>query len=730
MTAIIEGMTPAQFITALNTNYAELNTIVDDIATLTTCTTAMTSGQLKTAIDNNVTALNDCAFTLITTSVITIGMGGALFISSLNNDFVRLNNIFNTPVTQENTIYVSNSGNNLTGDGSSVKPYLTLAKISSVITDSTKLLLAKDSTFTNDKLDLSGKRNVFVDSYGSGSAPILTGLKTVTGWTDLGGNIWSHQDDNFPTEITNVFISGTKAVLARTAGWKTATAGSNTTLTDSSLTDADGYWDNAELVVRYYVWANGISRVSAYASKQFTIPVYYQNFETSYIYPVKIGDSYFIQNHIHCLTTQDTWAYNNSTQTLYIYSVAEPANITATYGDDCIFADSARHITIQNLTINSSARCSVNINDSLFISIDNLIFNYSGISSNYIRGSKNVDITNCTGTDQNGDFILSQYCTNITIEDNVIYKCGFVSGTERYLSTTLFGGDCGSGIAVHYGINVLVKYNHISYMSYMGIWLAYSDLFTVENNYVHHITINKTDGGAIYIVSKYPGSTAIGSIKDNILTDGIVTVDCIGIYLDFDIYDIECYGNFIEGYKYNYLLSNSNGTIFHDNTLFSNVDEAVNLLFRLDEVAAIDNEISNNLFIVKEPATLNISVNSASVRAETISGNKYYSPFKVAGGDVLFKIVSTQLTLAEWIADDSRADWNRDTESEITPSLYDGSAKPTLNFLIFLTNPAKTARVVTEAELPYNDYLDMDGVAQSYPFNIDPYGSKVLVRPN
>ena len=474
MTTIIEGMTPAQFITALNANYAELNTIIENIATIITCTTGMTSDQLKTAIDSNNASLNSFTVSAIGLSAITIGMSGSSFINNLNTNYSNFNISFNAAITQTNTLYVSNVGSDSSGNGSVVSPYATLTKVSAVLTDDTKILIAKGSTFINDKLNLSGRSNVFVDSYGGGDAPILTGLKTVTGWTNLGGNIWSHQDDNLPTEITNVFIGGTKVVLARTVGWKIATAGSDTTLTDSSLTDADGYWDNAELVVQYYTWANGISRVSAYASKQFTIPAYYQNVKTDYIYPVKVGYKYFIQNHINCLTTQDTWAYNNSTKTLYIYSIAEPSSVTATYGDDCIYADSARYLTIQNLTINASARCGININETSFIYISNLTFNYSGISSAYIRNSNAVHVNDCSGTDQNADFALIQDCESVTVEDNVIYKCGFISGTERYLSTTSFGGDSGSGIVITYSHNISVRYNTISYNSYNGIWLAYS----------------------------------------------------------------------------------------------------------------------------------------------------------------------------------------------------------------------------------------------------------------
>jgi hypothetical protein len=188
----------------------------------------------------------------------------------------------------DNSIYVSNSGNDTTGDGTQSNPYLTLAYVSTILSNSTTIYLEKDSEFVNDKLTIDGKNNIIVDSYGSGDAPKINGFKEVSGWTDEGGNIWSKTDSNFPDEITNVFIDGVRGEIGRLSE-RSATGGDESTLIDSGLTDPDGYWNGAEIQIRYWDWSRGISRVSDFTSNTFTFPIYYQDEETGYFYSVSAG---------------------------------------------------------------------------------------------------------------------------------------------------------------------------------------------------------------------------------------------------------------------------------------------------------------------------------------------------------------------------------------------------------------------------------------------------------
>src|SRR5674476_1028813 len=90
MTIIIEGITPTEYITAINDNFTALNVLTENLASLTTCTVNMLSRYLKTEIDNNNAALNVYPYVPKSLSVITIGTKGSVFASRLNANVISL----------------------------------------------------------------------------------------------------------------------------------------------------------------------------------------------------------------------------------------------------------------------------------------------------------------------------------------------------------------------------------------------------------------------------------------------------------------------------------------------------------------------------------------------------------------------------------------------------------------------------------------------------------------
>lgn len=736
-------MTSTWFIEAVNENHKRLGALSGTL--IETVTSDMTGVEFVAAYNSNVDLISGNSPVPVVSTKLSVGMRGSDLINAINN---YCNNTANAIIEEISLdeIYVSNSGNDISGNGTIGNPYATLTKLSSILTSGKKILLAKGSTFINDKLTLSGCNNIEVNSYGSGVSPILTGFKAVTGFTDEGGNIWSKQDNSFPTEITNVFIGTTKATLARTAN-KVSTGGSETMLVDTNLTDADDYWTGAEIVIKYYAWARGLSRCTNYADKTFTIPAYYQDIETEYKYAVTANMVYFIQNHRNCLTQANQWSYDNNTKTLYIYSVAEPSNVTTTYGGDLIYADDSTNVTIKNLTLNGSSRCGVYIKNSGYIILDSITFNYSGYYSIFTEYITNISILNSVFTDQNSEAILITHSDNVNISDNTIDKCGFVIGTERYMET-IYQGMNGCGIAVHFSINVVLSYNHISNVSYNGIFLGYPSGYSISNSYIKRVCINRNDGGGMYLTSGYQGDLAgrkfylsSGSVLNNIFDGNQSASMTEGIYLELDSKYITCTGNTIIDYNSGILLHRNSYCLINNNTIYSDQLSLYAIEFRPHIVGGtpnaaegINNTISDNLIVNKKTSICSLHVNTKTPKVEIIKDNKYYYPFGKTGtgtDNTMFYITGIGwLNLDGWVNDNNRVNWDRSGETEITPSLYAGSTKSATNFLIYLINPAKTTRTVTAAELPYNDYLDMDGVAQTYPFTIAPYGSKILVRPN
>jgi hypothetical protein len=639
-----------------------------------------------------------------------------------------------------NTIYVSSNSNDITGNGTLLKPYATLGKVASVLKNSTKILIEKGSVFYNDILNLASKNNIVVDSYGTGNAPLISGFKSITGWTNEGGNIWSHQDNNFPDEITNVFIGGYRAIIGRSpkAAYSTCTGGSSSTLVDSARTEADGFWNGAELVVRYYDWATGISRISDYTNKTFTFPVYYQDEETNYSYSVGNGKKYFIQNHVSLCTAQNEWAYNNVTKTLYIYSVAEPANVTASYGTDALCADGAKFITIQNINITGAQRCGININNSKVVKIDHVNFQYSGIYSMLVQNSNEIKITNTTGYHQNNDFLNMYQCDNIFIEDNEGLYCGIDTGACRYMRVFARGGT--GGLTGHLINNAVVRHNHIAYTSYSAIAINFGPKFLIEENHTHHFNLNKYDGGGLscntatfwHLPTRDLYLPVIGSrMIRNIVHDGNVTQNSYGPYIDNYSQGFEMAYNFGAGCRWNIILHESIRNYTHDNMAVQENGSEAGISYGMSFPTTKYGIIDGNKFVNATPSAASIYSISEETQPQTMKNNKYCYPLGKKGtvtDDSINKLGSAGFTLAEWIADESRVVWTRTGEEELFPSINPYGLMSDSDFVFYLLNPSKVAVDKVASDLPFDDYVDLDGNAVSFPITLQPYEYGVYIR--
>jgi hypothetical protein len=740
MIVIASGMTPSQFIDALNDNFNELNNLSSG-CTLTTVT-----------VNNYVTAINSNLAALFTVAGVaelphTVSYGNASdFISNLNYDFGIPYGTLTDGYGFTKYIYVSNTGNDATGDGSYEYPYLTFAKVNTELEDNTKVFINRGSTFINDKLDLSGFDNIEITSYGLESLPILSGAKSVIGWTNEGSNIWSKHDDDFPDEITNVLISGVKAVLAKITG-SVSTNGSSTTLVDSALTDADGYWDNAEIVINYQPWLWSILRVTSYVSKTFNIPAYiFDTYPTGY-YPgtyYKVGVPYYIQNHRNCLTTANTWAYNNITKTLYIYKTSEPTNVTVTYGDNLIYGDGVSNVNINRIALSAAQKNGIDLINSSNIIIDSITSTYSGYNAIRVTKSDNYELKNSSFSDENSDAIKVGHCDEVNIHDNTVDKCGYTAGNERVLDDEIgvyLHGQNGCSVKMVGCKDISMQYNALSNNSYDGVQFQFCSDFNIQYNYITLGNLNHTDGGLIYVRNLLQNATTVnawlislggvaianinGTILNNILTSG----SSVGLYCDDHTNDIEIAYNFIQGCIYLIRLNQQKGISVHHNTLKREQINGNMIEFSGDDT--FDDEITYiNDNLLAMPYYYTIALNIISTKPKSIYNNKYFWWRDIEASKGAFVRGSTTfLTVAEWTADDSVYDWNRDSEARITPSTFVGSVKPALNFLIHLINPAKTTRTVQIADLAYNDYVDMDGNPKIAPFTMAAYTGIVLVRP-
>lgn len=94
----------------------------------------------------------------------------------------------------QTTYYVANSGNDANNGRSDGSPFQTIAKINSLsLQPGDAILFRRGDTFRGTlSIRQSGTSGspIVVDAYGSGNKPILAGSVPVSGWNNIGNNVW------------------------------------------------------------------------------------------------------------------------------------------------------------------------------------------------------------------------------------------------------------------------------------------------------------------------------------------------------------------------------------------------------------------------------------------------------------------------------------------------------------------------------------------------------------
>lgn len=643
-------------------------------------------------------------------------------------------------VVSAQQVYVSNDGSDLSGNGTISSPFLTLSKAASIMSNGYTIYIARGDTFRNDPISIIGKNNITITAYGTGADPVLTSLKSVTGWVADSTYYYSVTDNTFPDEITNIFINGYRAICGRipSATHREATGGDTLYLIDTVNYKPNGYWDNAELGVRYYDWATGLSRVTSYTNKTFYKPAYVQDLESGKTYTAKSGTEYWIQNHVHCLATYNQWAYNNIAKKLTIYASSTPSNVTASYGTDIIYISNSKHIRIANIDILGAARCGILAYTVSNLEVDSVDFSYTGVYCMNLNSIKGGRISYCTGIDQNNMFLSVYKGNNIIIEHNYVFKTGVDEGGGRYMNDVFAPGQI-TAISTNLCNNVIVRNNWVSQTSYCSISPSYGNKIYAYNNFADYFNINKYDGGGVAVNTGnrhhkprndiYP--TSSGRIINNIVTNGNTAQNSNGLYVDNYSQGFETALNFSAGSQWCILLHESIRNYFHHNTMYGENGSAAAFYGTMAYTNTINWTVDSNLFISKDPTTPNLYISTLTTRPHTFTNNRYYSPLgrRVGtGNDKIARMGTTYYNLSTWEADESRVTWTRTGEQVITPSVGTGNAFPGKYFSIYFTNPSDTVRTITESDVLYDDYVDISGNYQTYPFTIQPWQWKILIR--
>jgi len=475
-----------------------------------------------------------------------------------------------------------------------------------------------------------------VGGYGTGAQPIISGSAAVTGWTAHSGNIWKAP---ITEAVKYVYVDGTLQELARfpNTGWLRVDQGTSTSLTDSELNQASGYWTGATAVIRTTNWSYDTAYVSAFNNSTLTHTATGNNLGTWQW-------GYYMRNKLALLDAPGEWFHDRAAGMLYIWcpSNANPNNVLveAAVTDFGVYVGWQRH----------------------HIKIDGIHMRHQTSASLRLSGTSDLEALNCTFTDTrqaiystgNNQYfhhldVQRTYGTGISLLDNntILEHCNLLNiAVVKGLGEQNMGY---LGIGTN-GTGMVVRDNRLENVGYCGIAVNHNAI--VERNLVINsmailndgagITFDSTDGAIIRdnIVRDLSGdveSSAIGWIHSvpicmgiyfgnvynrNILVKGNTVMNCkgSGMYVD---HTMEFTGNRIED---NVLFNNQIQLFISDYSNYNGPGATAPF-----HVPVYNTIYSNNILYSLNKDQLLIQqyhVYSANwVDFGTFTGNYYFNPY-------------------------------------------------------------------------------------------------------
>jgi len=406
---------------------------------------------------------------------------------------------------------------------------------------------------------------IVIGAYGTGAKPIITGFTDISGsWTNYSGNIY-RKAVTTSSDMRYLTIGGVNTLMGRypnTGRNIVTTGGSNTSLIDATnLTQADDYWNGAEIVVRPNAYSHERLKVLDFVQSTRKI-----TYTTTAVYTNTAGYGYFMQNSIRCLTDNGDWCWDGSY--VYMYYGSDPSALTikaATY-DYGIDINNYDYIGVANVRVEGYNVAGIRNRDGDYNTITGTtasrcvtgIYNYN---ADYVTIS--TDSVHYCGW---YGISLSQ-CNNGTVDSNVVLYIGLDGG---------FGYRGMEGISVTSANFTNVSKNDVNHIGYDGIRLSIANNCIIEKNRVRDYCYLIDDGGGIYtsymnvtrITDNYPEALPYvgNTIRYNFVEGGDGTVSkadspegATGIYYNYGIYlDYETQHVYVN----NNLVAGNNGNLY------------------------------------------------------------------------------------------------------------------------------------------------------------------------
>lgn len=605
--------------------------------------------------------------------------------------------------------YIDNSGSDSNNGLSPGTAWKTIAKInSSTFAAGDSILLNRNGTW-NEKLNVpssgTAANPIVISYYGTGNKPLITGLQTQTGFTNV-GNIWSATATNATLTLNTVLINGTLKAKGRFPNtgyniFNSASGSPTNQITTATLTGTPNY-TGGEVVVRPLHWILDKGTITSQAGAVL-------NF-TALSHTNNGGNGYFIQNIASVLDTLGEWCIDGS-KLLSIYATSSPTVQISTI-DTLVYLRKKDHITFDGINFQGGNVYDIRSDTSNYLTIKNCLFNYTGKDA--ISGTFSKFLVIQLDSIQNswsnavsfGGFAANSSDSAI-IDNNYIKNTGNVAGMGANSNST-----CG-GIWI-VGLYPTITNNIIDSTGYIPVLWGGNAI--IKYNYITNFCFVKDDGAGIYtsIGTALPANYDSGSIiRHNIMVNGIgalagmagSSIFSAGIYLDDTTRYVTIDSNTISIANTGALVLHNNKSItVRDNTV---VDSIGTCLYYNGILSLLS--VKRNILYSKSNAQF-VSLFTATDLTESIDSNYYLRPVLESSQ---LKMASTTYSLPAWVTATGY-----DVNTSVTPTGV------TAAIPLFFINPTLSNSIVQIS----GSYIDAKGVLYINSVTLSPFSSVILFK--
>ncbi len=419
--------------------------------------------------------------------------------------------------------YISPGGNDNNSGTSASSPWQTLNKVNSGrFSPGDKVLFERGGKWYGQlRIPASG---ITIGAYGSGDKPVIHGWKTLTGWTNEGGGLYSITDISLHETARILTIDGEVRNKGRfpKVHWHSITKAEGNYYIYSELLSGSPNFTGAEIVCNKNDWVIDVGTITSHNGGSI-------NYTGTSWYPQKNDHGFFIQNHINCLTGPGDWMFDGNARKLTMYFGEENPDkyiVKVSSVDDVILIDGKSDVVIDNISIQGSNRTGIRLTGfpTLNILINSCDILFSGFNGIYMDPGtgwpEHITINECLFEDTSFSGIDTRDSYHVTITNNIFKRTyldpgSSVNGDASGCPVTLGGG--------YRNGHFTVTGNEIYDSGSHGINFRGSHIL-IEKNIISRFGLTHPDVGGIYSFGKdqssSPGDVYINrTVRKNIISN-------------------------------------------------------------------------------------------------------------------------------------------------------------------------------------------------------------------